>query len=74
MQRRPNKLSSEEKDVRNKIKEMSIDGQYEFVAMPFGLRNAASIYQRAITRSLGGLANSYIIVYMDDVMIGAESK
>jgi len=42
--------------------------------MPFGLKNASSIFQRAITRALGDLAYSYAIVYIDDVVIVARSK
>lgn len=31
------------------------DGQYEFLTMPFGLRNATSVYQRCINTALGPL-------------------
>jgi len=50
------------------------EGQYEFLSMPFGLKNASSIFQRAIARALGDLAYSYAIVYIDDVVIVARSK
>lgn len=42
--------------------------------MPFGLKNAPSVFQRAINRALGDLTHSYAIVYMDDVMIIARTK
>lgn len=45
------------------------DAHYEFTAMPFGLRNAPAVYQRAINAALGDLAYSYAIVYMDDLII-----
>ncbi|XP_076283962.1 uncharacterized protein LOC143210721 [Lasioglossum baleicum] len=45
------------------------DGQYEYLKMPFGLRNAPSVFQRAVTRALGDLVYSYVIVYMDDILI-----
>jgi len=50
------------------------EGQYECLSMPFGLKNASSIFQRAIARALGDLAYSYAIVYIDDVVIVARSK
>ncbi|XP_046976624.1 uncharacterized protein LOC124542776 [Vanessa cardui] len=45
------------------------DGQYEFLTMPFGLKNAISVFQRAIMNALGDLAHDYVIVYVDDVLI-----
>jgi len=50
------------------------DGQYEFLSMPFGLKNAPSVFQRAILKALGEIAYSYVIVYMDDIMIIASTK
>lgn len=48
------------------------DGQYEYLAMPFGLRNAPSVFQRAVIKALGDLTRTYVIVYMDDVLIVAK--
>jgi len=50
------------------------EGQYEYLAMPFGLKNAPSEFQRAISRALGDLTYTYAIVCMDDVMIVARTK
>lgn len=41
--------------------------------MPFGLRNAPSVCQRAVIEALSDLANSYVVVYMDDVLIVAKN-
>lgn len=49
------------------------DGQFEYLRMPFGLRNAPSVFQRALVHALGDLVNSYVVVYMDDVLIVASS-
>lgn len=49
-------------------------GQYEFLSMPFGLKNAPSVFQRIIMQVLGDLANAYVIVYMDDIMITASTQ
>lgn len=43
------------------------EGQYEYLAMPFGLRNAPSVYQRCITKALNHLGDKPLI-YMDDVL------
>lgn len=50
------------------------DGQYEFLAMPFGLKNAPSVFQRTVMQALGDLANTFGVVYMDDVMVAASTK
>jgi hypothetical protein len=45
------------------------EGTYEYLSMPFGLRNAISVFQRAIVKALGDLAHDYVIVYVDDILI-----
>ena len=49
------------------------NGQYEYITMPFGLKNTPSVFQRAILTALGDLAYSYVVVYLDDVLIIADS-
>ncbi|XP_066149207.1 uncharacterized protein [Euwallacea fornicatus] len=49
------------------------DGQYEFLVMPFGLKNAPSVFERAVMNALGDLAYSYVIVYMDYTLIVAPT-
>ncbi|KAL0860801.1 hypothetical protein ABMA27_009345 [Loxostege sticticalis] len=47
------------------------DGMYEYLAMPFGLSNACSVYQRCMNRALAALLNSpdqVCQVYVDDVL------
>lgn len=44
------------------------DGQYEYLAMPFGLRNAASVYQRCMNKALMSLKDTVVSAYMDDVL------
>jgi len=50
------------------------EGQFEYLAMPFGLKNAPAVFQRAINNALGDLTHSFVIVYMDDVMVVAPTK
>ena len=46
-------------------------GLFEFVRMPFGLRNAAQTFQRFIDQVLRGLPFAY--AYIDDVLIASTS-
>lgn len=50
------------------------DGQYEYLTMPFGLRNAPSVFQRAMYKALGNLVNTFVVCYLDDVMIVSETE
>jgi len=46
-------------------------GLYEFVRMPFGLRNAAQTFQRFIDEVLRGLPFCY--AYLDDLLIASDT-
>lgn len=45
------------------------DGHYEYCRMPFGVKNAPTVFQRAVIHALGPLADQYVIAYMDDLLI-----
>ena len=47
-------------------------GLYEFVRMPFGLRNAAQTFQRFIDQVLHGL--DFVYAYIDDLLIASSTK
>lgn len=47
-------------------------GLFEFVRMPFGLRNAGQTFQRFMHKVLEGL--EYCFPYMDDILVASESK
>ncbi|PIK35199.1 pol polyprotein [Apostichopus japonicus] len=47
-------------------------GLYEFVRMPFGLRNAAQTFQRFIDQVLRGLP--FVFTYIDDLLIASNTK
>lgn len=47
------------------------EGQFEYVAMPFGLKNAPPVFQRCINKALTGC--SYVLVYIDDVLCPSNS-
>lgn len=46
-------------------------GLFEFLRMPFGLRNAAQMFQRFMDEALQGLHFCY--VYIDDLLIASAS-
>lgn len=46
-------------------------GFYEYVRLPFGLRNAPASFQRLIDNILGDL--DFVFVYLDDVLIFSDS-
>ena len=47
-------------------------GLFEFVRMPFGLRNAAQTFQRFINEVLRGL--DFVFPYLDDILVASQDK
>ena len=47
-------------------------GLFEFLRMPFGLRNAGQTFQRAMHAVLQGLPNVY--VYIDDILVASGNR
>ena len=47
-------------------------GLFEFIKMPFGLRNASQTFQRFINKVLSGL--NFVIAYIDDILIFSKTK
>ena len=48
-------------------------GHYEFNRMPFGLKNAPATFQRLMDLVLTGLQGTELFVYLDDIVLYANS-
>ncbi|KAG6462773.1 hypothetical protein O3G_MSEX013458 [Manduca sexta] len=60
-----------EEGSQDKTAFVTPDGQYQFKRMPFGLANAPSVFQRLMNKILSKI--KYVLVYMDDVLIPAQT-
>ncbi|UYV77254.1 K02A2.6-like [Cordylochernes scorpioides] len=50
------------------------DGHYEFLVMPFGLKNAPSTFQRIIQHIIGNLLWNGVCNYQDDILIYSSTQ
>ena len=54
------------------IKKTAIITPFEFVRMPFGLKNARMSFQRFIDKVLAGLP--FVLVYLDDILVASPDR
>jgi len=50
----------------------TLQGFYEWIVMPFGLKNAPQIFQRRMDNAFKYL-NSLLVVYVDDILISSKT-
>lgn len=48
-------------------------GHYEYLRMPFGLKNAPATFQRVMDNILRGIQNEKCLVYLDDIIVFSTS-
>lgn len=58
---------------REKTAFSTATGHYEFVRMPFGLKNSPSTFQRMMNGILAEFINKICVVYLDDILIFSTS-
>jgi hypothetical protein len=59
--------------VRDDDVHKTLDGMMEWVAMPFGLCNAPTMFQRMINDIMRDFLHKFISVYLDDVCVYIHS-
>ena len=58
-------------DSKGKTSFVTLDGQFQFVVMPFGLVNSGQTFTRMVRKLFGNVPN--VVFYIDDVQIYTES-
>lgn len=66
-------IAMKERDIP-KTAFSTMNGKFEYVRLPFGLKNAPAIFQRAIDDVLKELIGKICYVYIDDIIIYSKTE
>lgn len=58
-------------DAIPKTSFVTSQGKFEFLVLPFGLKNAPASFQRLMDKVLAGIGNS--LAYIDDIVVFSDS-
>ncbi|CAC5404338.1 unnamed protein product [Mytilus coruscus] len=58
-----------DEETRHKSAFITRNGVYEFLRMPFGLKNAPISFQQLMSNVLRGLNWQFVLVYVDDILV-----
>ena len=53
---------------------ITLDANYHYTVIPFGLKNAGATYQRMMTRMFKEKINQIVEVYIDDMVVKSKEK
>ena len=53
---------------------ITFDGNYHYIVMPFGLKNAGATYQRMMMRMFRDKIGRIVEVYTDDMVIKSKQE
>ena len=62
-----------DEETRHKAAFITQNGVYEWLRLPFGLRNAPVSFQQIMTQVLRGLNWKFVLVYVDDILVFSRS-
>jgi len=65
-------IEMEEEDIP-KTAFVCSQGKFEFIRMPFGLKNTPATFQRAMNEAFEAYIHDFMEVYIDDIMIYSKT-
>lgn len=65
-------IKMEERDIAKTAFSTPL-GHFEFIRMPFGLKNAPATFQRMMNHILRDYINQICVIYMDDILVFSSS-